>query len=93
MTTNTTTTLNPETWANTSREMVTQTRRWAETVRGMSINAFQGILAPTGLAESTKPVIDMMTSAHNQALDLWETSAKAIIDQTAKLTERVEVGF
>jgi len=92
-TTTTTTMMTPETWATTSRELVSQTRRWAETVRGMSMNAWQGVLAPTGLAESAKPMVEMVTTAHNQALDLWEASAKALIDQTVKLTERVEAGF
>ena len=40
--------------------------------------------------ETTKPIVEMVTQTHDQLLDLWETSAKAAIDHTVKLTDTIK---
>lgn len=86
----TTTTMNPNVWAKTSREMVTQTRRWAETMRGATLGSMRGVAVNSEvMQETTAPVLDAIITTHDRWLDMWESSAHTAIDQTAKLAENM----
>lgn len=84
-------TMNTENWAATSHELVTQTRKWAVTMRGMSIGSMKGMLAAApAVHEATTTMLDTATKTHDQFLELWETSAHSAIDQAAKLTDNMK---
>jgi hypothetical protein len=90
MTTKKTTELT-ENWTRTAKEMVSQSRKWAETARGMTLGPWQGMFASNdSLAAAVRPWFEMTHAAHDRWLDLWETQTHAAIDATCRLTETVQ---
>jgi hypothetical protein len=84
-------TMTPESWTATSHELVTQTRKWAVTMRGLSIGSMKGLLASTpAFGEATTTMLDSATKSHDTFLELWESSAHAAIDQATKLTDNMK---
>ncbi len=80
--------MNAASFATTSRELVTQTRRWAVTMRGMTLGPWQGLMANSShLQQSATGWFDMVNQAHDSMLEQWEMQAHATIDQVAKLTD------
>lgn len=68
-------------YTNNAREMITQTRRWAVTMRGIALGPWQGAFSHSkALQDASNPWFDVITTAHDQWLDLWEAQANAALD-------------
>jgi len=76
-------------WNKTTREMVSQTRRWAVTMRGMTLGPWAGLFAHSEvLRTTTSPWFDVVTTTHDQLLDLWEAQVNAALDGASLFTPR-----
>lgn len=72
-----------------AREMITQTRRWAVTMRGIALGPWQGALSHSkALQGASNPWFDVFTTAHDQWLDLWEAQANAALDGASIFTHQ-----
>ena len=69
-----------ENWAKTSRELISQTRSLAVTMRGITLGTWQGFNNLGPINENAQPWTEMVTAAHEHWLDLWENQANALID-------------
>jgi hypothetical protein len=84
--------MTPEGWAQNSHEIVSQTRKWAETLRGISVGSVRGVVSSSQeLQESTVPFFDMVSKSHDQMLDMWENGAHAFIDQATKMSSTTKL--
>lgn len=79
-----------EGWAQAAKEMVSQSRKWAETYRGMTMGPMQGVFATNDtFAAAARPWFEMTYAAHDRWLDMWESQTHAAIDATCRLTENI----
>lgn len=75
-------------YTSNAREMISQTRRWVETMRGITFGPWQGAFSNSKmLGDATNPWFQVMTSAHDQWLDLWEAQANAVLDSASLLRD------
>lgn len=78
-----------EDYTENAREMITQTRRWAITMRGIAFGPWQGALSHSkAIKDASNPWFDVFTTAHDQWLDLWEAQANAALEGASFFTKQ-----
>ena len=76
-------------WAKAAKDMVTQSKSWATTCRGMTMGPWQGLFATNEtLAAAARPWFETTSAAHDQMLDMWERQTHAMIDATCQMTDK-----
>ncbi len=75
-----------ENWAETMKELVSQSKEQALTLRGLTLGPGQGLFESNDtMAAAARPWFEMTRTTHDRWLEIWEGQSNAAIDNICRL--------